>query len=73
MSEISRRKRKHSLPRLVSQAEHQRLGRAGETRSFWGAIREMCADPAFERADLTPEEVDSWRGRGEDRGFERPQ
>lgn len=55
---------------LLSEDEYARLCRGQTPRDFWDLITEMRADPAFEPANWSDEEIDSWRDHQPARTFE---
>jgi hypothetical protein len=54
-------------PRIV-----ELRGRSPESTDgdFWSGILEMRSQPDFESVDFTAEEIEGWRDRSADRGFE---
>ena len=52
---------------LVSREEYDRLESRESKRDIWEAIEDWRARTSFDWPELTPEEVDGWRDRGQGR------
>ena len=57
---------------LLSEAEYARLTVPTEQRGFWEHIVEMRAEPDFEPATLSADEVAGWRDHSPGRAFQWP-
>jgi prevent-host-death family protein len=66
-------RRGKSVAVLLSEDEYARLRQGCETQDFWDAIVEMRSDPGFEPVDWSADEVDSWRDRRPQPGFQWPE
>jgi prevent-host-death family protein len=58
---------------LLSEDEYARLCQGREPQDFWQSIVEMRSDPGFQPVDWSADEVDAWRDRRPQQGFQWPE